>query len=154
VRGGARKRVAYENPKGRRVTVLAAVVPDGPARSLCWERHRGNITAAQFLGFLEALPHAADRPLVVVLDNGSIHVSRLVREARPALRQHGIHLYYLPPYSPELNRIEPVFKGIKHYDLPARRYATWGTLEDAIDAAFGRYHDRLTVRAHQSGKAA
>ena len=136
------------------MNVLAAVVADGPAPALSWERHQGSLTAVQFLGFLERIPRAADRPLVVVLDTGSIHVSRLVKDARPLLRQRGIYLYYLPPYSPELNRIEPVFKAIKHYDLPERRYATWDALEAAIDAAFGRYHARLTVRVHQSGKAA
>ncbi len=146
--------MAYENPEGRRVNVLAAVVPEGPDRALTWERHRGSITAAQFLAFVDAIPHEPGRPLVVVLDNGSIHVSRLVREARAGLWQQGIFLYYLPPYSPELNRIEPVFKVIKHYDLPERRYTSWTGLEDAIDAAFARYHHRLTKPAHQSGKAA
>jgi putative transposase len=149
-----RKRVAYENPTGRRVNVLAAVIPEGAARALTWERHRGSITADQFLAFVATIPHPADRPLVVVLDNGSSHVSKLVRQARAALRQQGVHLYYLPPYSPELNRIEPVFKAIKHYDLPERRYPTWETLEAAIDAAFARYHARLHESAHQPRKAA
>jgi transposase len=28
----------------------------------------------------------------------------------------------LPPYSPELNEIEPVFKHIKHHDIPIRSH--------------------------------
>ncbi|MFG3480033.1 transposase [Streptomyces sp. NPDC047980] len=44
------------------------------------------------------------RPCTVVLDNASAHVSRLVNSARPVLQDHGVTLFYLPPYSPE--RIE------------------------------------------------
>ena len=28
----------------------------------------------------------------------------------------------MPPYSPELNEIEPVFKHIKHHDIPIRSH--------------------------------
>jgi putative transposase len=151
---GSRKRVAYENPAGRRVNVLAALIPDGTARALYWLRQRGSITAAQFLAFLPTIPRPTDQPLVLVLDNGSIHVSHLISDARAELRRRGIYLYFLPPYSPQLNRIEPVFKAIKHYDLPARRYSSWTALEDAIDTAFGHYHERLTKSGNHPGKAA
>lgn len=151
---GIRTQVPYENPAGRRVNVLAAVVATGATPSLTWGRERGSLTAAQFLAFLDAIPRLADRPLVVVLDNGSIHVSGLVRAARAALRERSIFLYYLPPYSPELNRIEPVFKAIKHYDLPERRYTSWAALEQAIDDAFTRYETRLTKSVNHPGIAA
>jgi putative transposase len=60
------------------------------------------------IGFLRALPWSKV-PRVVVLDNASLHTSKLVRAAREGLAEAGIYLYILPPYSPELNRIEPVF---------------------------------------------
>jgi putative transposase len=46
----------------------------------------------------------------VVLDNASLHISKATKAARPTLAKLGIYLYYLPPYSPELNEIEAVFK--------------------------------------------
>ncbi len=96
-----------------------------------------------------------DKPLVVVLDSGSIHVSRVVKAARAGLRQHRIYRYYLPPYSPQLNLIEPVFGGIKAHDLPARAYTSWEAPEDAIDAGFAHAELRLLARRDsQPGKAA
>ena len=151
---GSRKRVAYENPQGRRVNVLAALVAEGRQQSLTWGRERGSLVAVQFVAFLSEIPRQAERPLVIVLDNGSIHVSHVVKAARTELQRRGIYLYFLPPYSPELNRIEPVFKAIKHYDLPERRYTSWTALEDAIDAAFTRYDQRLGKSVDQPGKAA
>ena len=48
-------------------------------------------------------------PLVVVRDNASIHIRRVVQEGRPVLEAEGITLHYLVPLSPELYAIEPYF---------------------------------------------
>ena len=48
------------------------------------------------------------------------------------LARAGIYLYYLPAYSPELNRIEPVFKQAKHHDIPVRSYTTKADLHHQI----------------------
>jgi transposase len=40
---------------------------------------------------------------ILVMDNSSIHTSKLTRDAIDEL---GINVFYLPPYSPDLNPIE------------------------------------------------
>jgi transposase len=47
---------------------------------------------------------------IVVLDNLSSHKSK---RARKALKAAGAHLFFLPPYSPDLNPIEQVFAKFK-----------------------------------------
>jgi transposase len=47
---------------------------------------------------------------IVVLDNLSSHKSE---KARRAIKAAGAHLYFLPPYSPDLNPIEQVFAKLK-----------------------------------------
>ena len=83
---------------------------------------------------------------VVVLDNYSIHRSKVVKEACGRLRRAGIVLYYLPAYSPELNDIEGVIGAIKHHDMPDRAYGRLDELGEAIDSAFGRAERRLKSR--------
>jgi len=135
--------------------VLAAYTPFGSQPALTWGRERGSLIAAQVVDFLQHLPRLPHKPLVVVLDNGSIHVSRIVKEARTALQRQRIYLYYLPPYSPELNLIEPIFGGIKAHDLPARAYTAWEALEEAIDVGFTHAEQRLrTRRDNHLGEAA
>src|SRR5918997_544443 len=48
-----------------------------------------------------------ERPLMVVLDNYSVHKSQEVADAVGPLAAADVHLVYLPAYSPELSRIEP-----------------------------------------------
>jgi len=138
VRAGERKRVPYEAPQGRRYNAMALYVPAGPDAAFDWcgtsRRHFG---AGDLVHFLGQRPKTAV-PLVLVLDNASFHRSADFRRALPELRARNLYLYYLPPYAPELNAIEPVFRAVKHLDLPERRYATTADLEAAVDAAFAR----------------
>ena len=47
---------------------------------------------------------------VVVLDNLGSHKGKAVRRA---IRSAGVHLFFLPPYSPDLTPIEMVFANLK-----------------------------------------
>jgi putative transposase len=148
VRRGERKRIPYENPQGRRVNALVALDTDGPAPGLYWATKPKALCAEEVVRFLHALP-AVGVPRVVVLDNASIHRSAVVTQARPGLWEKRIYLYYLPPYSPDLNDIERVFREVKHYDLPARRYGTVPALTAAVHDAFARYESRLLAKCPQ-----
>ena len=76
-----------------------------------------------------------ERPLVIVLDNYSVHQSRAVRGERAALEAAGVTLFALPSYSPELSAIEPIWHDVKHHQLTRRSYALLGELKRAVDAA-------------------
>jgi transposase len=82
----------------------------------------------------------------VVRDNAGIHTSRAAKAARPSLAKVGIYLYYLPAYSPELNRIEPVFKQVKHHDMPTRNFTTRADLRKAVEDGFETYQRRLQAK--------
>ena len=50
---------------------------------------------------------------LVVLDNASIHRSGAFKEQLAGWQQRGVCLHFLPPYSPELNLIEILWRKIK-----------------------------------------
>jgi transposase len=139
---GERKLVEYEAPQGRRVNALAAYRPYGPAPRLDVFTAERTWDAHDLLGFLRALP-PAKVPRVVVLDNAGLHTGKVVRAARPGLARRGIYLYYLPPYSPEFNEIEPLFRQVKYHEMPRRSYTTRLGLREAVESAFTGYGRRL-----------
>jgi putative transposase len=139
---GQRKLIRYEAPQGRRVNALAAYRPYGRSPRLevftaerTWDSH-------DLLGFLRALPWSKV-PRVVVLDNASIHASKVIRQARLGLAASGIYLYFLPPYSPELNQIEPVFRQVKYQEIPRRSFTTRPGLREAVEVGFRNFGRRL-----------
>lgn len=139
---GCRKLVRHEAPQGRRVNALAAYRPLGRSPRLQVSLAEGTWKAHDLLGFLRGLPWSKV-PRVVVLDNAGFHTGRVVRLARPGLAAKGIYLYYLPPYSPELNRIEGVFRQVKHQEIPYRSHTTRAGLREAVTKGFISYGRRL-----------
>jgi putative transposase len=139
---GQRKFIPYEAPQGRRVNALAAYRPYDRSPRLDVFTAERTWDSYDLLGFLNALPWAKC-PRVVVLDNASVHTSKVIRRARHELTTLGIYLYFLPPYSPELNRIEPVFRRVKHHEIPQRSFATRSGLREAVEIGFADYGRRL-----------
>jgi putative transposase len=144
-----RKRVKYEYPQGRRVNALATYEPLAPVPGLDAVPFERTLTSDDLLAYLRDRLPAADVPRVVVLDNAGIHTSKVVKAARRGLAKQGVFLYYLPAYSPELNRIEPVFKQVKHHEMPTRSFTSKADLRAAVEAGFEAYRARLRPKGNK-----
>jgi transposase len=155
-RVGQRALVWDEPPAGRRLNVLGAVAPFGAPPRLVWTCPGGKLDSAALLDFVwrevaelpappAALPagYRRARPCVVVLDNASAHASKAVKALLPALEAAGVVLYYLPPYSPALNRIEELWRHIKYEGLPVRSYRSLEELRAAVEDALGSHAAHL-----------
>ena len=151
---GTRVIVPYVAPQGRRVNVIGALAPYGPQPHLAYHSRSGKIDSDAFVEFLwrevahlpappQDLPatYQRARPCVIVLDNYSVHRSAVVKDLLPALQAAGVTIYYLPPYSPELNAIEHLWRHIKHEEMPVRSFAEADALKAAVD---GVLDDHMT----------
>jgi len=100
-------------------------------------RREKKFEATTFLAFLKQLVRhrRRDRRMVVIVDNASWHHAK---HLRPWLETHRdvIGLDFLPPYSPDLNAIERVWK-------LARRLCThnqyFPVLDDLVDAVLQQF---------------
>jgi transposase len=145
--------VPYEAPQGRRVNAMAAYRPYNGAPRLDVFTAERTWDSYDLLGFLGALPPAGV-PRVVVLDNASLHTSRIIRGARSGLAAAGIYLYFLPPYAPELNEIEPVFRQVKYQEIPQRSHTTRAGLRGAVETGFTTYGHGLKSKSPKKPRRA
>ena len=100
-----------EAKRGKRLNVMAALLSSGALFSAkLWQ----TATSELFVGFLGLLKQHVAKPLTVILDNASIHTAKRIRPYVDLLKKQGLTLYFLPPYSPELNRIEKLWHKTKH----------------------------------------
>lgn len=112
------ERVAGHAPHGRwrTMTFLAALRQDGITAPFVFD---GPINGQCFLAWVEQQLVPTLKPGdIVVLDNLGSHKGKAVRTA---VRTAGARLWFLPPYSPELNPIEQTFAKIKHWMRLAQR---------------------------------
>jgi transposase len=116
----------------KRLNVVGFLRGDGELAHVAVEGHLG---AAAFIAALEArlLPRLRrGRPAVLVLDNGPCHRNRLVRAKRAEWRRRGLRLLFLPPYCPHLNRIETLWRMVKHRWLCPTAYASFACLRQDV----------------------
>ncbi len=79
-----------------RLRRLAASSPEGQLSDTVRE---GPVTAEVFREFLERIAEAADRKILLVVDNCRIHRARIIQEWLEA-NQAAVELYFQPTYSP------------------------------------------------------
>lgn len=109
-----------EASRGNRLNLIGAFLATGQVcRVAVWCA----VNALLFVGFLGLLREKVGNALTIIRDNASIHTARAIKPHLEVLRRRGVTLYFLPPYSPELNRIEklrhlikPTWMAAKHRD--------------------------------------
>jgi transposase len=121
-----------------RLTVIGALALDGVVASM---GVAAATSAAVFLAFAEQVlaPALRDRPgAVVVMDNLAAHKAQVIRAS---LDRAGLGHRYLPPYSPDLDPIEPAWSKLK-----ARLRAEGARSREAPEQALGPALAAITAR--------
>lgn len=79
-----------------------------------------------------------DIPITLILDNARYQKCNLIWELAASLK---IELLYLPPYSPNLNLIERLWKFVKKKCLYSKYYADFDLFKQAISDCLAHTHD-------------
>jgi transposase len=127
-----------ERGKPRKVPVtgsrasIAAMSALSPKGRLVFQLHQKRITSVEVIDFLkQLLRQHPSRHVVVVMDQAKPHTSKLTKafiESKPRL-----HVFYLPPYSPDWNPDEKVWNHLKNHELKAHRATTKQELYDLTE---------------------
>lgn len=99
------------------ISAMSALSPKG---RLVFRLHDRRITSLEVIDFLkQLLRQHPSRHIVVVMDQARPHTSKMTKafiESRSRL-----HVFYLPPYSPDWNPDEKVWNYLKNHELKAHR---------------------------------
>jgi len=90
-----------------------------------------------FDDFVSQIPK--NKQVTVILDNAPTHTSNLFQDKIEEWKTQGLTLYFLPTYSPELNRIEILWRFMKYHWINIKDYASTQTLEDYIYRILASY---------------
>lgn len=92
-----------------------------------------------FLSFLNQLiSRYKERKVHLIVDNAPYHKGPKVREWLQG-KENRIELHYLPPYSPELNAVEYVWKETRRKTTHNRFFKTLGELKERLFRRFNRF---------------
>ncbi len=131
---GMRLLAAVPHGHWKITTVVAGLRTSGITAPCVFD---GAINGARFRAYVEQLLAPTLRPGdIVILDNLNSHK---VAGIRQAIEAQGAQILYLPPYSPDLNPIEPGFSKFKS----ALRKAAERTV-DSLWQTIGQILDRFS----------
>jgi transposase len=120
--------------KTRSISMVSAISPRG---ELHFQVHETGIKQEEFLEFCEMLVADVGRPVFLIMDNNQIHHAKVLK-AHAAQSNGMLTLFFLPPYSPDLNPDEWVWKNVKHDNLGRASVKSEGELARFASAALDR----------------
>jgi transposase len=101
--------VKTSGKRGKSVKMISAISSTGQLEFMIVdERTTGEV----FKTFLKQLMIGAKAPIILVVDGSSVHKAEVVAEYVKSTNGM-LELYFLPPYSPQLNPDEQVWKNVK-----------------------------------------
>ena len=121
---GQQKSITQHQNRGRRINIMGVWETN---KSLEYGLKVGTYKAKNYLRFMDIQADKATKRLfdtgkltVIVQDNASIHRANIVKERVHIWEKQGLMLFFLPPYSPEMNQIEGQWLHLKRQELAAR----------------------------------
>ncbi len=128
-----------------RLTVLGLI---SPTHQSYFQTVTGPVTSATVIATLDAFAAQtaqAKKLRLVVLDNAPIHTSHAFQARILDWFRQGVGLHRLPPYSPELNLIEILWRKIKYQWLPHRAYLSFNHLKTELQAILDQFGSKYTI---------
>ena len=94
---------------------------------------RGRVGAAEVCEFLRRLMRGARRPVFLILDGHPMHKAKMVSRCVQAYGGK-LRLFFLPPYSPELNPDEQVWRDLKQNGIGRSEILSRQDMEQKVTA--------------------
>jgi hypothetical protein len=100
---------------------------------LFFEMNETTFNTDKIICFLDRFAAQIVKKTVVVLDNSPIHRSNKFKAKIKQWEEDDLLIYFLPPYSPELNLIEILWRRIKYNWLSFDAYLCFQNLKERLE---------------------
>jgi transposase len=116
------------------INMISAVTAKG---AMHFTTFTGKMNADVFIAYCRDLLHDDGGIVFLIIDGHPVHRSRAVKEFA-ASTEGKLRLFFLPPYSPELNPDEWVWKNVKHDRVGKTAITSFDDLRDKAESALLR----------------
>lgn len=97
-----------------------------------FEAHETTFNSDKMIGFMDNFVEQTVKKTIVILDNSPIHKSKKFMAKIEEWKEKDLWIYFLPPYSPELNLIEILWRRIKYQWLDFDAYISFQNLKERL----------------------
>ena len=93
----------------------------------------GNLTSDVIISYVDDFVKKIKKRTVLVLDNASVHKSKVFQKKTKEWKEKGLDIFYLPSYSPHLNLIEILWRFMKYEWIEFNVYESFANLTEYIE---------------------
>lgn len=135
--------IEIPSSKGKYITVAGFLSKNNTFFSYPLEK---TATASTLVGIFEDFISKTTKKTIVVLDNAPTHRAKLFESCIERWRKvHDVWLLFLPPYSPELNLIEILWRKIKYDWLPHNAFFCFENLKLSLHDVLNNIGHNLNI---------
>ncbi len=106
----------------------------------------GTMTGELLVTCLDDFATKITQKTVVVLDNARFHHAAVVKAKIEEWEGQDLYIWYLPAYSPHLNKIETLWRKIKYEWLKPPHFASWTAFNEALDEIFSNIGTKYSIQ--------
>ena len=113
---------------------------------LFFEMNETTFNTNKIICFLDRFAAQIVKKTVVVLDNSPIHRSNKFKAKIKQWEEDDLLIYFLPPYSPELNLIEILWRRIKYNWLSFDAYLCFQNLKERLSGVLNKFGKEYDIK--------
>ena len=99
----------------------------------------------KIIDFMDSFCEQIKKITVVILDNSPIHKSKKFMAKIQEWKEKDLLIFFLPPYSPELNLIEILWRRIKYNWIPLDAYLSFQNLKDRLSFVLNNFGTKYDI---------
>lgn len=124
------KTIEIPAAKGKRINVAGLI---NRQADFHYQTHTGHMGSKEVISLLDSFCGKLQQKTVVVVDNAPTHRSKAFMEKVARWQEQDLYIFFLPAYSPELNKIEMLWKKIKYQWLDFNAFLSWQNLQQQLN---------------------
>ena len=99
----------------------------------------------KIIDFMDSFVEQIKKITVVILDNSPIHKSKKFMAKIQEWKEKDLLIFFLPPYSTELNLIEILWRRIKYNWIPLDAYLSFQNLKDRLSFVLNNFGTKYDI---------
>jgi transposase len=99
----------------------------------------------KIIDFIDSFVEQIIKKTVVILNNSPIHKSKKFIAKMEEWKEKDVLIYFLPPYSPELNLIEILWRRIKYNWIPLDAYLCFQNLKERLSYVLNNFVTKYDI---------
>ena len=137
-----KEKIEIKSQQSKRLNVLGLMSKNNELEAYTFEE---SITSDVVIACINKFCETRRKKTYLVMDNCSIHQNNLLWDKEDEWREKGLEIFFLPTYSPHLNKIEILWRFMKYKWLESEAYDNYCNLVEAVERIIKNFGTEYTI---------